>query len=681
MTPSTAPRIWPSFWANALRDRLQFFRLLCLLLALLTLGGVVATLVLAGPRSPAEQVRTTTAAAVLAGLWIFGYRKRGLSPFWIVPEAVLLLVLTQGIQNMFASFGVMYTALQFRATCGTRREATSLAFAYAGTLLFGHAFVDGLASIRPIVVVELAAGAFNAYLMHTLSEVLSRDQKRATELKRSEDRYRALFNNNPWPMWEVDPTSFAFLDVNDAAVKQYGYSREEFVAMTIRDLRAPSDLRALEEIVPDLVSDRRFRHVAQLQRKDGSVIDVEITSEMLDFDGRRVRVAIGVDVTERERAERALRESEQRFRSVIENLREALMITDTHDRILLANPRVRDVLGYEPEEVIGKVATDLLLPESQRHLFRDKLSTRLEGQSELYETELLRKDGRRIFAEVSASPYRDASGRIIGTLGAVSDISERKRLEERLHQGLRLEVVGQLAGGVAHDFNNLLTVIKCNTELLLSDLSTEDPTWESLAEIERSADRGATLTQQLLAFSRKQLLQPRRVTLGTMVSETAPMLRRLAGDKIAVTILDDGAQSQVHADPLQLEHALSNLVRNASEAMPGGGRITIATGSVELGDFDPPVATQDIPTGRYAMLSVSDNGPGMAPEVAARLFEPFATTKEAGESTGLGLASMYGIVRQSGGYVDVDSAPGAGTTFRIYLPLTRDEARVERRSA
>jgi signal transduction histidine kinase len=243
-------------------------------------------------------------------------------------------------------------------------------------------------------------------------------------------------------------------------------------------------------------------------------------------------------------------------------------------------------------------------------------------------------------------------------------------MEERLRQAVRMEAVGQLAGGIAHDFNNLLTVIKCHTELMLGELRKEDPARENVDEIARSADRGASLTQQLLAFSRKQQLLPRRVALADVVAQSEPVLRRLVGSNVELVIESDALDAEVYADPLQLEQVLTTLVRNSNDAMPRGGRITIATRALELSDDEADAApTQEMPTGRYALLSVSDTGIGMDADVVARLFEPFFTTKEVGAGTGLGLASLYGIVRQSGGFVDVDSTPNVGTTFRVYLPL------------
>jgi PAS domain S-box-containing protein len=379
-------------------------------------------------------------------------------------------------------------------------------------------------------------------------------------------------------------------------------------------------------------------------------------------------LAVAVDVSAREQVERALRESESRFRSVANCLREAVLITDANDRIVLANDRVRDVLGHSPEDVLGRNATDLLLPAGQQNAFRDRLRRRLDGESELYELELVRGDGRIIVAEVSASPYRDASGTIIGTLGAISDITSRKQLEERVRQSSRLEAVGQLAGGVAHDFNNLLTVIKVHAELLGDDLPKGDPLQHSVREIEGAANRAADVTGQLLAFSRRQLLQPRRLSLDHVVTEALPVLRKLAGMRVEIATSTDASLPSVFADPLQIENVLVTLVRNACEAMPRGGRIVIGTESRDLAARDLAFQNQHLPAGSYTVLWVTDTGMGMDGAVLRRLFEPFFTTKEVGAGTGMGLASMFGIVRQSGGFVDVQSAPGSGTTFTIYLP-------------
>jgi signal transduction histidine kinase len=282
----------------------------------------------------------------------------------------------------------------------------------------------------------------------------------------------------------------------------------------------------------------------------------------------------------------------------------------------------------------------------------------------------VRKDGSRIYAEISASPYRDRSGTIIGTIGLISDVSERKHLEDLLRQAQRLEAVGQLAGGVAHDFNNLLTVVKCHTELLAADTRHDSDTRAALLEIDRAADRAAGLTRQLLAFSRRQLLQPKRVSLDEIVAQTAPLLHRVVGANVELVTRRYGESRPVFVDPLQLEHVLVVLIRNANDAMPDGGRVVIETTIVDLA-YAAASQEGSVPAGKYALLTVADSGHGMDSRTRARLFEPFFTTKEPGEGSGLGLASVYGIVKQSGGFIDVRSTPGIGTTFRIYLPLSQ----------
>ena len=359
-------------------------------------------------------------------------------------------------------------------------------------------------------------------------------------------------------------------------------------------------------------------------------------------------------------------ESELRFSSVADNLREAVLITDREDWIVVANASVRNVLGYDPAEVIGKNATTLLLPAAQRNVFSDRLRRRLEGESETYQTEMIRKDGSIMYAEVSASPYRNGSGVIVGTLGAISDVSDRKRLEDRLHHALRMEAVGRLAGGVAHDFNNLLTIIKCHTDVALGEVPS-GAARDAIIEIEHAADRGARLTRQLLAFSRKQFLRPRIIDLGNAVTQSLPTLRRLVPDTVRFVFLYDGSSIHVFADAMQLDHVVLSLVENACEAMPQGGELTL---SIERTRVPQTAAdAHDVAPGDYAVVSVTDSGEGMDAATLSRLFEPFFTTKPAYETSGLGLASAYGIVRQTGGFIDVRSAIGQGTTFRIHLPI------------
>ena len=683
-TPPSTPvprRVWPARWAAALRDRLQLLRLLTLILALLGFFGALAAFGFAS-RSPFGEAGTAAAMVALSVLWIHGYRREGLSVRWLPLETILLAAYTFGVNPVFRPFGAIFLALQHRALYGTRRDATLAAFAYGLVFVAAKATrgSDLLGSPMAIVL-QVAVGAFGAYVMHTLAEVLARDEDRARRVRASEERYRAMFDRNPWPMWLFEPGTVRIVEVNDAAVRQYGYSRKEFLGMTLYDIRPESERAELRAISAAVKGDERTSYLVRHRRKGGEVFEVEVTSHPVEFDGRSLRLAVAVDVSARERVERELRDSEARFRSVANCLREALLITDRNDRIILANDAVRTVLGHEPAAVIGRVATDLLLPAAHRNVFDDRLRQRLDGASELYEVDLVRADGTVITAEVSASPYRDTSGAIVGTLGAISDITARKQLEARVRQSSRLEAVGQLAGGVAHDFNNLLTVIKCHAELLRDDVARNEAAQASVREIEQAADRAADVTGQLLAFSRKQLMQPRRVELDRVVTETLPGLRKLCGPRIEIATSSDGSMPTAFADPTQLETVLVTLVRNACDAMPRGGRILIGTETRDVEAQDLSLQNQRLPDGTFTVLTVTDTGSGMDGTIMDRLFEPFFTTKPAGAGTGMGLAGLFGIIRQSGGFVDVRSVPAQGTSFTIYLPAASDRARADAAAA
>ena len=666
--PTPPRRVWPQRWSAALRDRLQFLRLLTLLLALLPFYGSLAAFGFAITTGRAI-AGTVAAMLALTALWIHGYRREGL-PLWALPfELGLLMVYLVGVNPEFRPFGALYLVLQHRAMYGTRRDATVISVAYAIAFITGKLLLHDSVLAQPLaIVLQLSVGGFGAYVAHTLAELLARDAERKRRLRASEERYRVMFDNSPWPMWLFDPATLRFVDINESAVLSYGYSREEFLAMTLYDIRPPSEYEALAAARPAMTARERTSFRVRHHRKSGEIIDVEVTAHPVQFEGRELRLAVAVDVSEQARAERALRESEARFRSLANCLREAVLVTDRSDRIILANARVRDVLGLDPDSVIGKTASELLLPASQRNAFADRMRRRLEGESELYEIELVRGDGQPIIAEVSASPYRDGAGNIMGTLGAISDVTERKKLEERVRQSSRLEAVGQLAGGVAHDFNNLLTVIKCHAELLRDELPAGDVLHASVREIEVASDRAADVTGQLLAFSRKQLMQPRRISLDGVITEALPVMRKMAGARVEIATSTDGSTPTAFADPTQLETVLVTLIRNACEAMPRGGRILIGTETRELEARELPIQHQHVPAGTYTVLTVTDTGTGMDDMILKRLFEPFFTTKEVGAGTGMSLASMFGIVRQSGGYVDVQSAPNQGTTFLIYLP-------------
>jgi PAS domain S-box-containing protein len=369
-----------------------------------------------------------------------------------------------------------------------------------------------------------------------------------------------------------------------------------------------------------------------------------------------------------ESSEAALRESEERFRSVVENASDLITVLTPKGMIEYESPSLERLLGWRPEELIGKPVMDYVHPDDVAPL-TEAIAKRLADPATVnppVEFRARARDGSWRVLAATSRVIRGETGAV--TLVATSrDVTERRALEEQLRQAQRLESVGRLAGGVAHDFNNLLTVIGGRAQLLLSRLRPGDPTRRDVELIQKAGARAAQLTQQLLAFSRRQVLQPKILDLNTVITGLEGMLRRLIGEDIElVTGLATGLGT-VRADPGQLEQVIMNLALNARDAMPTGGRLTVQTATAVL-DAQAPVAFEAIAPGPYARLTVSDTGVGMDDATRAHIFEPFFTTKDVGKGAGLGLATVYGIVRQSGGYITVESEPGRGSTFAIYLP-------------
>ena len=391
-----------------------------------------------------------------------------------------------------------------------------------------------------------------------------------------------------------------------------------------------------------------------------------ITEETLE---RAMRYALSLSAEERQRrhAEEALRNSEERFRALVEHSSDALLLLDYDGRITYVAQSSLHHLGHRPEQMVGRSIYEFLHPDD-----RDYGGTLL--------TEALKHPGESVTSEIR---FRHADGgwRIMESIGTnrlddppvgaivvnARDITDRRKLSEQLRQSQKMEAVGQLAGGVAHDFNNLLTAILGYCNLMLDDIPREDPIRQDLEEIKAAGERAASLTRQLLAFSRRQMLQPQTVDINVLVRQMEKLLRRLISEDVElVTSLADGLPS-VKVDPASIEQVLVNLAVNARDAMPGGGRLTIETAAVDL---DGPYAEShaSVVPGRYVMLAVSDTGDGMDATTRARVFEPFFTTKEQGKGSGLGLATVYVIVKQSGGYIWVYSELGHGSVFKVYLP-------------
>jgi two-component system, cell cycle sensor histidine kinase and response regulator CckA len=380
-------------------------------------------------------------------------------------------------------------------------------------------------------------------------------------------------------------------------------------------------------------------------------------------------IAFGMDVTDRRRAEG----QQARLSRVVEQATESIMITDAQGTVTYVNPAFESISGYSQAEVIGQNPRILKSGHQDAAFYRRMWETLARG--EVWKGRLVnrRKDGTLFQEDATIGPVRDGSGRLVNFVAVKRDVTTEMRLERQLIQAQKMEAVGRLAGGVAHDFNNLLGVIVGYGEITRRKLGDDDSLAGKVDHILKAAERAAGLTRQLLAFSRQQILQPKIVDLNMIVADVEKMLRRLIGEDIELTTSLDPALGSVKADPGQIDQVLMNLAVNARDAMPDGGPLTIETRNAELGPEDaarrPPILA-----GRYVMLAVTDSGIGMDAETQSHLFEPFFTTKEMGKGTGLGLATVYGIVKQSEGYIWCDSEVGIGTTFKIYLPRVDEEA-------
>ena len=390
-------------------------------------------------------------------------------------------------------------------------------------------------------------------------------------------------------------------------------------------------------------------------------------------------------IEEKQNAEAALRKSEEQYRLIAENTSDLICMVDTHGNYTYLSPSYRDVLGYAPESLVGQNCLVLIHPDDRKTAEAEALrSVSHHSAADGIEVRVKHQNGNWKVFETLINWTYDSRGKRHYGIFVSRDVTERKETElslreseeklrsseDQLRMSQKLEAVGQLAGGVAHDFNNLLTVISGYSELVLNRLGKGDDNRGKVEEIKRAAERAASLTRQLLAFSRKQVLQPKLFDLNHLVSDMTKMLRRLIGENIEMTTVI-GEAAPINADQGQIEQVLMNLVVNARDAMPNGGRLTIETARVEI---DEAYASThlSVQTGSYVMLAVSDTGCGIDAETQKHIFEPFFTTKEQGKGTGLGLSTVYGIIKQSGGHIWLYSEPAQGTVFKVYLPLATE---------
>src|SRR5919108_635499 len=420
---------------------------------------------------------------------------------------------------------------------------------------------------------------------------------------------------------------------------------------------------------------------------EGRVLNRRIEITGLHRDGREIPVELAItpvrigeawlfsafvrDTTERRRAEEALRNSELTYRSLVEDSPFGIFRSTPDGRILAVNPALVGMLGYPSEaELQQRTMSDIYVDQAERRRLIDLVT---QAGSLTAESVWRRADGRHITVRQTGRAVTDASGKVQYFNVLVEDMTEHRQLEERLRQAQKMEAIGRLAGGVAHDFNNVLTAIFGYADLVAEELPARAPARKDLAEIRKAAERAAALTKQLLAFSRQQMLQPRVLNLNELVEDVDKMLRRLIGEDIDLRLALTPGVGNVRVDPGQLQQVIMNLVVNARDAMPTGGKLLLETDNAELSE-QYAEAHQPVVPGAYVLLAVSDTGIGMDTNTRARIFEPFFTTKEKGKGTGLGLSTVYGIVKQSGGYIWPYSEPGRGTTFKIYLPRVEGPA-------
>lgn len=496
-------------------------------------------------------------------------------------------------------------------------------------------------------------------------------------LAESEARYRSLFHHINDGLEIVDPATERFLDINEHGCRTHGYTHEEYLALTVADIDPMIAAGSWEKMNWGEIWTGPRIFESQHRRKDGSLFPVEVNLNYVAAE-RPYMIALVRDITERQTAEKALKESEERYRTLFEDNPSMYFILEADGIVASVNRFGAEHLGYTVSELTGQSVLNVF-HEEDKAAAQQAVRQCMDHLGDLFRWSLrkVRKDGALMWVEETARAMRRADGSI-QVLIVCEDISELKRLEEQFRQAQKMEAVGQLAGGVAHDFNNLLMVINGYSGMVLEQLSDDDPNRRRLAEIQKAGERAATLTRQLLAFSRKQVLQPQVVHLNTLLSELLSLLRRLIGEDIELLFAPGSTLGLARVDPSQFEQAIINLVVNARDAMPQGGQLLIRTTNTQL-DHHFTQYYPEVKSGSYIQVTVSDSGLGMNESVKARIFEPFFTTKELGKGTGLGLAMVYGFVKQSDGHIEVESLSGRGTTFKIYLPRA-EEAAVSGRS-
>lgn len=653
-------------------------------------GGVLMGVAIAGMhyigmasmRADARLTYTTSIVALsvliaivasLAALWLaFRFRSD------MTAKGMVLKVLSAVIMGIAIS-GMHYTAMAAARFAPSRPLSRSVHYILARRELGGAVVVSAI-----LIIVLALIGAVidrNMQARSALIRDLTEQKKAAEGLRMGEQHYRELFEDIPVGLYRSTPEG-RLIDTNPAMVYMLGYpDRESLLATPAAALYVdPADrLRWIAEMARvGIVRDFEVR----MRRADGAVIWArDTTHAKREADGKIVLYqGVIEDITDRVEAEQRLQSSERRLIQILETVPLGIFVTDHEGHPAFANAAAQKILGTGavPGLAVAGLAetykaylagTDQLYPVERMPLVRA-----LKGETTAVDDMEIRQGGRVISLNVQGAPVLDNEGKVVAAIAAFFDTTDRRSLEAQLRQSQKMEAIGRLAGGVAHDFNNILTVIRMSSEFLLEDLPETNESRHEAKEILKAADRAAALTRQLLAFSRHQVLNPRLVVLNEIIEGLDGMLRRVVPENIEVKTELEARLGPIKADTGQLEQVLLNLVINAADAMPNGGRLNIRTSNVEV-DSAFSAGHLDVGPGSYVCLTVSDTGHGMDKETASRMFEPFFTTKPVGKGTGLGLATVHGIVTQTGGKIWVYSERGQGTTFKIFIPRSEGVAR------
>ncbi|MFZ5891132.1 MAG: PAS domain S-box protein [Myxococcota bacterium] len=504
-------------------------------------------------------------------------------------------------------------------------------------------------------------GSIGGLTMFT--QVITERKRIAEALRASEERLTSAMTHSPIGMAIVAPDG-RFLEVNPALTNLVGYEREQLLAMDFQAITHPDDLAIDLSYVNDMLEKRidEYQLEKRYIHRDGRTIWVQLNVSLVFDEAGQPRhfIAQIQDIGERKRGE-------TRLRRLLSSPILGIAFVQNDGRITDANDEYLRIIGYTRGELVeGKINFHQLVPPEYR---LQKRRNGAEVASAPWELELIRQGGTRVPVLIGISALDEDH---IQDVAFIFDLSERRALEHKLEHAQKMEAVGRLAAGVAHDFNNVLGAISMCCDLLRDDLTPGHPGLDEVNEIRKAADRAVSLTRQLLAFSRQQVLEPRVLDVNELLRNLDKLLRRLLGDDVTLNSNLAGMPCTVKADAGQLEQVIMNLAVNARDAMPEGGSLTIETGITRFAQAFTADNENALPPGGYVHVTVTDTGVGMDDATKARLFEPFFTTKEVGKGTGLGLSTVYGIVRQSGGAIDVTSSPGAGARFRVLLPLVNE---------